>query len=969
VKILFLGANALDTSRLRIDGEFREIQAELERVRANHTIEVRTERAVTPVDLSRLLLDYEPDVVHFSAHGALVRVAPNSTAYSSREMDEPDSSVATESAPQSSIFLETRDGKSSPVSSKALARLFSVLKQQRCVVLNACFSAPQADEIAAHVDCVIGMQRAINDMSAIAFAVGFYQAIARGRTIKTAFDLGCSSIATHNLPDADVPTLHARRADPATVRLVPPRVQTSIPPTLPTPVPISDLEVGPIPEEEARRLARAIAPRAEDEPVPDSVLRFLRSSPEDASDLRFTFRELRPHPSLLARYHPPAARPLLPGYDGFAFHEFAKAYRKKVADRCQDHRLLGLPPTQMRRDDLQSRISLSKLFVPLRLRPDKDGARPASLTSLLAARKNVVVLGDPGMGKSTLLGFLALLFAGGAKLDGFTPSLPTIPMLISLRDFAHEQKRQPNGLRFIDYLALRASTDHQLLRSHWSFFDAMLRMGEAIVLFDGLDEVGGDAARLNISRKILDFRDEYPHVPIWVTSRVYGYTSNIALPEGRFEHFRILDLDDTQVGDFLYRWYNLQYPESPRERDDLRESLHAAVFRTPRVRRLAGCPLLLTLMAFIHRVVRSLPQDRAELYDQCIEMLLNTWQEAKKGQNGEIERHKFDELNLHRTTQKDYLAHLALFIQEKNQGEDSDEARGIIDRADALECLAERHYDIAVRSRTHLRRAEAREEMSHFLDYIGDRTGLLLDRGGGKLSFIHLSFQEYLAAWLFALDPSAHDNPAFFKQHLGKQVWEEVLLLRLYVILRMQGGGGEKAFDAVTNAVFRELERADIAEGWLTLVRALRDNLDFTAAQQEAILSAAISAWSASITLTRASRRVIGIPLQLEREEPVGDGRRHDREAAVLDGLANARDPLGVDGGLGRHRFGKLRRAGLDRFLLAAHSLRSRCRCGGIDRHGPKARRRRSLYADGVHHCLSPVACLHRVERPRFRKF
>lgn len=105
-----------------------------------------------------------------------------------------------------------------PVSVAALARLFGILQRQRCVVLNACFSAAQAAELAAHVDCVIGMKRAINDQSAIVFAIGFYQAIARGQTVKTAFDLGCSLITTSGLEDADVPELRGR-VDPATVRL------------------------------------------------------------------------------------------------------------------------------------------------------------------------------------------------------------------------------------------------------------------------------------------------------------------------------------------------------------------------------------------------------------------------------------------------------------------------------------------------------------------------------------------------------------------------------------------------------------------------------------------------------------------------------------------------------------------------------------------------------------------------------
>jgi predicted MPP superfamily phosphohydrolase len=845
VKILFVGANALDTARLRIGEEVKKIRAEIDLAQAKNAIDIFEAHAVTPDQLMRLVLDHEPDIVHFSGHGSRLYVDADTGPRMTRQLNEElDSDLASEMTAKSFLFFETAAGNSVAVSAIALAELFGIVKTTRCVVLNACFSFEDARKIAEHVDCVIGMKRAIDDRSAIAFAVGFYQGIARGKVVQYAFDLGRTAIFTHNLPDADVPELYAHRVNPAHLCLVPFRGPTTIPPR-PTshPVAIAEQQITLHDEDEAHRLERAISQRERQELLPESYRRYTQPELVDVPERRFTKDELYEFRSLLARYFPQDARELLPDYNGFDFGKFARDYRARVSERHQDHRLLGLPPTQLRREDLQARISLSKLFVPLRFRADKDGAQPTSLATICAARKNVVVLGDPGMGKSTLLGFLALLFSAGAHLQGFVPWLPCIvPMLVPLRDFVQAQKRAPE-LRFIDYLALRASTDLQLSHSHWSFFDATLRMGEAVVLFDGLDEVGGDAARLDLTRKIDAFQHEYPHVPIWVTSRVYGYRKIVALPTDRFETFRILDLGDDQVNDFLERWYMLQYPERPRERDELRESLRRAVFRTPRVRRLAGCPLLLTLMAFIHRVVQSLPQDRATLYDTCVDMLLTSWQEARIGPAGEIEAHPFKKLNLHVVTQKDYLAHLALYIQEKNEGADSDEARGIIDRVDALECLAKRHYDVAGRSRTHLRLDEAREEMSQFVDYIADRSGLLLDRGGDKLSFIHFSFQEYLAAWLFTLDPATHDNPSFFRQHLGKQPWEEVLLLRLYVILRMQGGGGERAFDAVTSAVFRELSRGDNVDGWLTLVRALRDNLDFTVAQQEQILNAAISKW------------------------------------------------------------------------------------------------------------------------------
>jgi len=77
----------------------------------------------------------------------------------------------------------------------------------RVVILNACYSEEQAEAIAQHIDCVIGMTKAIGDEAAVGFASSFYQAIGYGRNIKDAFLLGCNQINIENLKEHDTPQL------------------------------------------------------------------------------------------------------------------------------------------------------------------------------------------------------------------------------------------------------------------------------------------------------------------------------------------------------------------------------------------------------------------------------------------------------------------------------------------------------------------------------------------------------------------------------------------------------------------------------------------------------------------------------------------------------------------------------------------------------------------------------------------
>ena len=182
-KILLLSANPTDTSKLRLDEEVREIKAGLERAKHREEFEIIPILAVRVDDLRRALLDYEPQIIHFSGHG---------------EGDE-------------GLVLENNSGQMQLVSAQALGRLFKLFPKVECVVLNACYSEVQAEAIYQHIDYVIGMNKAIGDRAAIKFAVGFYDALGAGRTIEDCFEFGCTSIDLENIPESSTPVIKNRK--------------------------------------------------------------------------------------------------------------------------------------------------------------------------------------------------------------------------------------------------------------------------------------------------------------------------------------------------------------------------------------------------------------------------------------------------------------------------------------------------------------------------------------------------------------------------------------------------------------------------------------------------------------------------------------------------------------------------------------------------------------------------------------
>jgi tetratricopeptide (TPR) repeat protein len=166
--ILFMAANPKETVRRRLDQELRDIAEGLQRAQKRDQFRLQQRWAVRPRDIQLAMLEVEPQILHFAGHG--------------------------EGA--AGLVFEDEMGNSKPVDGDALAGLFALFADQlSCVVLNGCYSRVQAEAISEHIPYVIGMDHAIRDNKvAIAFSVGFYDALGGGRDVEFAYKFGCNAI-------------------------------------------------------------------------------------------------------------------------------------------------------------------------------------------------------------------------------------------------------------------------------------------------------------------------------------------------------------------------------------------------------------------------------------------------------------------------------------------------------------------------------------------------------------------------------------------------------------------------------------------------------------------------------------------------------------------------------------------------------------------------------------------------------
>lgn len=188
ITVLFLAANPTDTDRLRLGEEVREIQERIRRATHGSRFSLQSQWAVRVSDLQETLLRAKPAVVHFAGHSGA-----------------------------GGLVLEDRSGNACVVSADALETLFRTLGEGvKCILLNACFTEEQARAMARHIPCVIGMAEAICDRAAISFAWSFYQALAFGKTIGAAFDLGLTQMRLDGLGDGHIPRLFTQEGVDAT---------------------------------------------------------------------------------------------------------------------------------------------------------------------------------------------------------------------------------------------------------------------------------------------------------------------------------------------------------------------------------------------------------------------------------------------------------------------------------------------------------------------------------------------------------------------------------------------------------------------------------------------------------------------------------------------------------------------------------------------------------------------------------
>ncbi|MEH2399682.1 HEAT repeat domain-containing protein [Nostoc sp.] len=450
---------------------------------------------------------------------------------------------------------------------------------------------------------------------------------------------------------------------------------------------------------------------------------------------------------------------------GYAYNEL-KLWRIFTAQNVREaHQVLAqvheLPKEHLRRlreSDQVEAVELEELERHKRVYFEQPIRSVLDVVNKKQDYKYIVILGDPGSGKSTLLQFLALNWAE-SPLDNVI-SLP-IPLLIELRTYMRRREDKECN-NFLEFFHQCSGAVHHLNQLE---LDKQLKAGNALVMFDGLDEVFDPGKREDIITDIHRFTNDYPDVQVIVTSRIIGYKPQRLL-NAEFRHFILQDLDSEQIQDFINCWHELTFTDAV-DKVRKRERLKKGIEASKSIAELAGNPLLLTMMAILNRN-QELPRDRADLYNQASRVLLHQWDVER----ALIEDKRLDPKTIDYKDKQAMLRQVAYLMQTGDKGL----AGNLINENDLVKVLIDYLKTIEF--------DKPREAARVMINQLRTRNFMLCFLGADYYAFVHRTFLEYFCAWEFVwqfketqtLTIEALKNEVFGK-HWQDESWHEVLLL------------------------------------------------------------------------------------------------------------------------------------------------------------------------------------------------
>jgi len=446
---------------------------------------------------------------------------------------------------------------------------------------------------------------------------------------------------------------------------------------------------------------------------------------------------------------------------GQAEADFSAAYRRQVVSQLDRLELFGTTVSDSVRG-----YPLSTAYIPLAVTNEVWRIKQAlnatfseafvtlgeettssawRIDHLLRLSSRVFLRGEAGSGKTTLLQWLAVRAARNDFPETLSEWNDHIPFFIRLRRYAAKDLPAPE--EFVNEVGRHIAGD---MPQGW--VHRILRRGSALILVDGLDELP-DSQRKPTRDWLTSLVSTFPEAKYVVTSRP-GAASSTWLENQSFDAAEVKEMSWPDIEKFVSHWHSAFQTESTdQERNEQisasEDSLLESLNTRRHLRMLATSPLLCALICALNLDRRTqLPEDRMELYEIALEMLL---------ERRDLERLiPHNGVHISRTRKIILLEDLAYWLI-RNSWSDASKER-------AADRISRRLADMP---------GVPPEDGTSVLNALILRSGLIREPVASRIDFVHRTFQEYLAARAAISD----DQCGELINNAHNDHWREVIVM------------------------------------------------------------------------------------------------------------------------------------------------------------------------------------------------
>lgn len=475
----------------------------------------------------------------------------------------------------------------------------------------------------------------------------------------------------------------------------------------------------------------------------------------------------------------------------------------------------------------------------------KDKSKPIEFFEFLSKIHRVVLLGDPGNGKTTFTKKICYELSS-RYTDRLFAGREIVPFLVFINDY-HVEKMK-NRISIIDFINNELKNYFQGKKIPNGFFEYLLLNGYILMIFDGLDELLNAGFREKMVKEIELFCTLYPSVPVIVTSRRVGY-EEAALREDMFEIYEMTSFDESQIQEYVQKWFSLDTDLKTNEQIQKADSF---MLESEKVSDLRSNSLMLSLMCNIYKQENYIPENRPKIYQACSEILFRKW-DRRRNINPEImiQDSKIESL----------ISYLAYWIYTSETSSEGVIEEELIDKA--TEFLYGSTYEDF---------DQARMVAKEFINFSKGRAWILTEFGVRKDKFLyqftHRTFLEYFTAeWLCKEHDDTIELTNVLIPKISKREWDVVAQLAF----QKRGDYSVNATDKIINVILEKAKGSNEVE-CENLLSFLARSLEFMAPNPTLIKKITERVFEFSLFIGKnrfENMKLLKKPLDLNKRNPI----------------------------------------------------------------------------------------------------